>query len=79
MLLNHSKVTSNNQNNVAHIDNKYFNSYSGIYYVNDSDGDTIIYNEKWSSQNPYRPENLTENTVYFAIVVNTTQICPTVC
>ena len=60
MLLNHSKVTSNNQNNVAHIDNKYFNSYSGIYYVNDSDGDTIIYNEKWSSQNPYRPENLTE-------------------
>ena len=60
MLLNHSKVTSSNQNNVAHIDNKYFNSYSGIYYVNDSDGDTIIYNEKWSSQNPYRPENLTE-------------------
>ena len=59
MLLNHSKVTSNNQNNVAHIDNKYFNSYSGIYYVNDSDGDTLIFNEEASSLDKNKENDLT--------------------
>jgi hypothetical protein len=44
-LLNNTK-SSYKEYNVPHVDNHFDNSYSGIYYVNDSDGDTIIFNEK---------------------------------
>ena len=60
MLMNNSKIKSKEQHNTPHTDNRYVNSYAGIYYVNDSDGDTIIYNEKWSLDQKERPKKLTE-------------------
>ena len=60
MLLNNNKVKSKEYHNTIHTDNRFTNSYSGIYYVNDSDGDTIIYNEQWSETMTERPKKLTE-------------------
>jgi len=48
-LLNNTK-SSSKEYNTPHVDNLFNNSYSGIYYVNDSDGDTIIFNEKCDSK-----------------------------
>ena len=45
-LLGQNSSIKEGKYNTPHIDNKWFNSYSMIYYVNDSDGDTIIFNEK---------------------------------
>jgi len=45
--------------NTPHIDNKFWNSYSMIYYVNDSDGDTIIFNEVSDEETKKRPDKLT--------------------
>lgn len=45
--------------NTPHIDNKFWNSYSMIYYVNDSDGDTVIFNEVSDEENTKKPEKLT--------------------
>ena len=44
LLLNNSNM-SEGKYNTPHVDNALKNSLSIIYYVNDSDGDTIIFNE----------------------------------
>ena len=44
------------KNNVPHVDNNFTNSYSAIYFVNDSDGDTVIFNEKYTKDTKARPE-----------------------
>jgi len=55
MLFNHTNNVGGKYN-TPHIDNELPNSYSMIYYVNDSDGDTIIFDEIWDKNK--RPENL---------------------
>jgi hypothetical protein len=55
-LLNNTK-SNYKKYNTPHVDNLFENSYSGIYYVNDSDGDTIIFNEKCDSK--FDTNNLT--------------------
>jgi len=45
--------------NTPHIDSRFSDSYSMLYYVNDSDGDTIIFNETIDEKNKKRPEKLT--------------------
>ena len=52
---------TNGKYNTPHIDNKFWNSYSMIYYVNDSDGDTIIFNETSDEEKKKKPEKLTIN------------------
>jgi len=58
LLLNHTLV-NREKYNTPHIDSRLPNSYSMIYYVNDSDGDTIIFNEMVSPDKRERPEKLT--------------------
>lgn len=50
---------ANNKGVAPHIDH-FFDHYVFLYYVNDSDGDTVIYNEKW--QQLGEVVSLTENT-----------------
>jgi hypothetical protein len=45
--------------NIAHKDTTEKNYYSMIYYVNDSDGDTFLFNEYWDEINDKPPEKLT--------------------
>ena len=35
--------------NIAHVDDSNGKLLSAVYYINDSDGDTVIFNEKYSS------------------------------
>lgn len=49
----------NNKYVAPHIDH-FFDHNVFLYYVNDSDGDTILYNEKWQELGEVR--TLTENT-----------------
>tara|TARA_Y100000289_G_C3913871_1_gene146257 strand:+ start:464 stop:1150 length:687 start_codon:yes stop_codon:yes gene_type:complete len=58
-LLGNNSLLTEGKYNTPHIDNQYFNSYSIIYYVNDSDGDTIIFNETSDEKTKKRPEKLT--------------------
>ena len=58
-LLGQNSLIKEGKYNTPHIDNKWFNSYSMIYYVNDSDGDTIIFNEKGGKNLKKRPDKLT--------------------
>lgn len=44
--------------NFAHIDDRTESYYSMVYYVNDSDGDTFLFNEFWDP-NLGRPNQLT--------------------
>jgi hypothetical protein len=60
-LLANNTLMTNGKYNTPHIDNKFWNSYSMIYYVNDSDGDTIIFNETSDEEKKKRPEKLTIN------------------
>ena len=49
--------------NTPHVDNEYLEHYVGLLYLNDSDGDTIIYNEQ------YNPDSgLTESEYYDTIL-----------
>ena len=45
--------------NTPHVDNSFIDNYSMIYYVNDSDGDTFIFNEIYNSSNPAKIKKLT--------------------
>lgn len=57
-----ANLTTQDINNVhvaPHVDH-FFDHSVFLYYVNDSDGDTIIYNEKW--QEPREQVTLTEKT-----------------
>lgn len=57
-----ANLTTQDSRNIypaPHIDH-FFDHFVFLYYVNDSDGDTIIYNEKW--ENPHEEVTLTENT-----------------
>ena len=56
MLLPNSKLIEG-KNNVPHVDNNFTNSYSAIYFVNDSDGDTVIFNEKYTKDTTARLKN----------------------
>ena len=58
-LLTNNYLMTKDKYNTPHIDNKYVNSYSMIYYVNDSDGDTIIFNETCNDETMNRPDKLT--------------------
>ena len=58
-LLTNNYLMTKDKYNTPHIDNKYVNSYSMIYYVNDSDGDTIIFNETCNDETMTRPDKLT--------------------
>ena len=58
LLLNHSLVDEDTYN-TPHIDSRRPNSYSMNYYVNDSDGDTVIFNEMVGQDKRERPEKLT--------------------
>tara|TARA_E500000318_G_scaffold108884_1_gene120667 strand:+ start:609 stop:1265 length:657 start_codon:yes stop_codon:yes gene_type:complete len=58
-LLTNNYLMTIDKYNTPHIDNKYVNSYSMIYYVNDSDGDTIIFNETCNDETMTRPDKLT--------------------
>jgi len=51
----------NNLKHQPHVDFK-FPHYSAVFYINESDGDTVIYNEKWSTKACY-PELLTVKEV----------------
>lgn len=44
-----------------HVDFK-FPHYSSVFYVNESDGDTVMYNERWTMEDGY-PETLTVREV----------------
>ena len=57
MLLPNNKLVEG-KNNIPHVDNRFTNSYSAIYFVNDSDGDTVIYNEKFTKDTIDRPLRL---------------------
>jgi len=58
LLLNHTLVDGDKYN-TPHIDSRTPSSYSMIYYVNDSDGDTVIFNEMVGPDKEERPEKLT--------------------
>ena len=58
-LLGQNSSIKEGKYNTPHIDNQWFNSYSMIYYVNDSDGDTIIFNEMGGENLKKRPDKLT--------------------
>jgi hypothetical protein len=51
--------SSNSGYHSPHIDHDFEHKVF-LYYVNDSDGDTIFFNEFWSSDNPATEETLTE-------------------
>ena len=46
MLLNHKDILKNKYN-TPHIDSKNKDNFSLIYYINDSDGDTVFFNERY--------------------------------
>ena len=46
LLFNNSKINSIDKYNVPHVDDREKKNFVIIYYCNDSDGDTIIFNEK---------------------------------
>ncbi len=48
-----------NHYNIAHPDSALSTEYTAIYYVNDSDGDTFIFNEVQPQEMLHRPKQLT--------------------
>lgn len=53
LLMNHSK-NKKGIHNTPHVDNPFIDNYSMIYYVNDSDGDTFIFNQTYQFDNPQK-------------------------
>ena len=51
--------SSNNGYHSIHVDQSYEHKVF-LYYVNDSDGDTVFFDQFWSPQNPSIPTSLTE-------------------
>ena len=58
LLFNNTKCLSTKYN-TPHVDNKWWDSYSMIYYVNSADGDTIIFNEEYGPDVKEKPEEFT--------------------
>ena len=60
--LNMPVISSRNVYNIPHVDQMYLkDNFTGVYYVNDSDGDTIIFKEKYNG-NDLRSYNLNIDT-----------------
>jgi hypothetical protein len=49
--------------NTPHVDNEYLEHYVGLLYLNDSDGETFLYNERYDPQS-----GLTESEYYDIIL-----------
>ena len=60
LLFNNSQFKTSSYN-TPHVDNEEKNSYAIIYYVNDSDGDTILFNERFDYEKNIVPKKLTIN------------------
>ena len=57
-----SNILTRNDNSdyhSIHVDQSYEHKVF-LYYVNDSDGDTVFFNESWSPDSPEAPKQLTE-------------------
>ncbi len=50
--------------NTPHVDNEYLEHHVGLLYLNDSDGDTLIYNEQ------YNPKSGLTESDYYDIVLH---------
>ena len=55
-LLLQQPLAPDNHYNIAHKDTNLLNHYSMVYYIDDSDGDTFLFNEFWGDK---LPEKLT--------------------
>ena len=60
LLLNNTNcLQSPKKYNTPHVDSRWWDSYSMVYYVNSADGDTVIFNEEDGPDAPERPQDLT--------------------